>query len=308
MALMLQWVPVTRSMTTMAGMASSPVVMVFRWIMGSAAVAGSFHGVSAASSITPSSVSATNQVQFTQRFIVNDNTSTLYGNARSYTAVNLPPGLSIIQTGASKGIVTGIPSQAGIFNATIVGWSSDTPGFGIEHFQSPHQVVFNVLAGGGGPPVIKTDPHSIAVHSGEPFSLTVEVQGTGSVGYQWLSNNIPVPGWTNIALSFADPVPAMTGSYAVRVSNSSGSTTSQAALVLVAGPLRQIGPGINSGLGFGVHFVGLTNRLYVVETAIAPGGGWSPSGDPILGDGGTNTVWLPIGSGMAKYSRVKSAD
>ena len=308
MAVILQWVPVSRSIASLAGIASSPAFLAIRWIVGSAAVAGSFHGVSAASSITPSSVSATNQLQFTQRFIVNDNTSTLYGNARSYTAVDLPPGLTILQTGVSKGIVTGIPTQPGTYSATIVGWSSDTPGFGIEHFQSPHQVVFHVLPGGGGPPLISTEPHSIAVHAGEPFSLTVEIQASGPVGYQWMSNNLPIRAWTNGVLSFTNPVPSMTGNYSVRVSNSSGSATSQAAAVLVAGPLQLLAPDLDAQHRFGLHFIGLTNRLYAIETSASPNGGWSLTGASIQGTGGTNTVWLPTGNDTAKYSHIKTVD
>jgi hypothetical protein len=253
-------------------------------------------------------VTATNQVQFAQRFVVNDDTSVLYGNARSYTAVNLPPGLSIIQTNASRGIVFGIPTQAGTYTATIIGWSSVTPGFGIEHFQSQHQAVFTVLPGSESPPVIKADPHSVAVHAGESFALTVEVQGTGLFRYQWLSNTIAVLAWTNSVLNFADPVPSMTGSYAVRVENSGGSATSQPASVLVAGPLRLIEPRLNPELGLAVRFVGLTNRSYTIETADLPGGEWSATGGPIQGAGGTNTVWIPLGGKTVQFSRIKTID
>ena len=196
------------------------MAMVLRWAFGAAAVAGSFHGVSAASSVTPNTATATNGISFTQKFLVND-TNPEYGNAQSYTATGLPPGLTIIQTGLSKGIVTGIPTKTGIFNSIITGWQNKTPGGN----SSPHAVKFTVISTGS-PPTVTVDPPPANVVEGTVLTLTATTSSNGPFTFQWLKGDIEVTRATNSVLTFNPVAIGDGGSYTVRVANDFGTTFS----------------------------------------------------------------------------------
>ena len=97
--------------------------------------------------------------------------------------------------------------------------------------------------GGGGTvaaPVIATQPAAQAATAGGSVTFTVTITGTG-LTYQWLFNNNPITGATNVTYTIAGVTAANAGTYAVRVSNSGGTVTSNAATLTVS-PVA--GPGI----------------------------------------------------------------
>jgi hypothetical protein len=94
------------------------------------------------------------------------------------------------------------------------------------------------LAGGSGfdkvwsaPPTIPGPPTNVTVAAGSPFSLSVTA--TGALQYQWRKGGVNVTNATNATLTVASSLRADTGVYTVRVSNSSGSSNSDAATVSV---------------------------------------------------------------------------
>jgi|GEM_PF-1407407 len=91
-------------------------------------------------------------------------------------------------------------------------------------FQNPGQSL-------GGAPVITVPPQSVSVPAGASVTFTVTATGTGPFTYQWLFNGFAIPGATSATLPLANVQAGAAGNYSVRVSNTSGSTTSAAAVL-----------------------------------------------------------------------------
>jgi hypothetical protein len=157
-------------------------------------------------------------------------------------------------------------------------------------------------------PQISTPPQSIALHLGESVQLTVGVTGAGPFTYQWESNTVAMPGGTNSALSIVDATPADAAAYSVKVSNSGGGTESSPANVTVAGPLELLAPEVDGAENFIARFVGLTGRIYTVESTTALGGSWTSVGANVAGAGGTNSVVDPTGADARRCYRVRTAN
>ena len=271
--------------------------MLIRWAFGAAAVAGGFHGVSAASSITPTSATATNGVAFVQKFLMN----THYGVPQSCTATGLPPGLSIVPTGPSLGIVNGIPTQSGTFYVSLTGYERKT--FSGHTFGG--QVTIKVV-GAGLPPTVVISPNSLQIVEGQQGLLTGIPGGTPPFTWQWIKGGSAIPGATNSTLGFNPVRLSDAGDYTVHLSNASGSATSTAASVTVtpAAPTFSQQPG-----SFSPH----TDEAVQLASA-AKGSGllsyqWFHDDKPV--GTGTNAVFSilsaqPVDSGVY-YVRVTNA-
>lgn len=93
------------------------------------------------------------------------------------------------------------------------------------------------------PVVIKTQPASVQVPVSTGFSLTVEAEGDGSLGYQWFKNGNPLPGAFDRTLTVNWAQPSSAGVYHVVVNNDVSSATSEPAVVsVVAPPLVHLSP------------------------------------------------------------------
>ena len=90
-------------------------------------------------------------------------------------------------------------------------------------------------------PVVAALPTSASALTGENIVLTASATGTAPLSYQWLKNGAPIAGATNATLTLVNLQNADAGSYAVRVTNSAGSTTSSAVTVgLIASRLSNV--------------------------------------------------------------------
>lgn len=92
---------------------------------------------------------------------------------------------------------------------------------------------------GATPPVIAAQPATSTARTGQSLTLSATASGTPSPSYQWLRNNLPIPGATNTtlvleALRFSDA-----GTYAVVATNSAGAETSTAATLTIS-PAAQL--------------------------------------------------------------------
>lgn len=141
------------------------------------------------------------------------------------------------------------------------------------------------------PPSIVSPPlaRTLVKGSGQPLRLEVLASGTAPFSYQWLWNGVELTGFTSAVLGIASPEPFHSGSYAVRVSNAAGATTSAAAAVrviesarLARGPASQaVFPGARVELSVealgtgpftyqwkqnGQNIPGATNATYVIES------------------------------------------
>jgi hypothetical protein len=78
-------------------------------------------------------------------------------------------------------------------------------------------------------------------YAGQAACFTAHAAGTGTLVYQWLWNDQPIPDSTSAALTLENVQPSDAGNYAVRVSNNAGSVTNSPAALEVR-PVPQ-GPG-----------------------------------------------------------------
>lgn len=228
---LLQLAPLLRLAVADAALAAPPVVAMLRWVMGALAVAGTYHTVSGATGLTVTQnnqvterPSGTNGLAMGFRVSV---TSEEHGTAKAYSVSGLPAGLQLASI--ALGVVSGVPTESGTFNALVIGWEfADQTGDNAS-FLLPISVI-------DPPPVILTPPAGLTVNEGAAATLRVVASGPG-LTYRWIKNDIElsrtVPGATNDTLTF-DPVKlSNAGDYKVRVSNGGGAVVSSVATLVV---------------------------------------------------------------------------
>jgi len=93
----------------------------------------------------------------------------------SYSAVGLPPGLSV---NSSTGLISGTPTSTGSSNITLNATNSGGTGVAILMLNITSPVVVQ-------PPVITLQPTNVSVQSGDP--ATVFLSAIGATSFQWQS-------------------------------------------------------------------------------------------------------------------------
>ena len=104
-------------------------------------------------------------------------------------------------------------------------------------------------------PTITAQPQSTTVTAGNNALFTVTATGGPAPTYQWSFNGAPITGATSSTLSINDAQSANAGSYTVAVSNSSGSVTSNPALLTVNSVVTPPAGGGGGGGGGGAPSV-----------------------------------------------------
>ena len=177
LAAFLQLAPLLRVAQSAPGMVATPTLFILRWVFGTAAVAGSMHGLSGATGVVPAAVRATNGVRTSVTFSI---TSSSHGTARSYSAVSgLPPGTTL----STRGTLTGTPTASGPFTLRIRGWETTSLGGNWADLNVALTVV------GANPPVVTSQPASLTVTSGQSASLTVAYSGDQPVALRWFKED-----------------------------------------------------------------------------------------------------------------------
>ncbi|MBI5771885.1 MAG: immunoglobulin domain-containing protein, partial [Verrucomicrobia bacterium] len=82
-------------------------------------------------------------------------------------------------------------------------------------------------------PLVATAPAGQSVSAGANVTLSVTAGGVAPLAYQWSRNGVALSGATNATLTLSSVTTAATGRYAVTITNSAGSVTSDAAVLLV---------------------------------------------------------------------------
>jgi hypothetical protein len=100
------------------------------------------------------------------------------------------------------------------------------------------------------PPAIVSHPQSAQLVLGASLSLSVSATGT-DLTYQWLKNDVAIPGAVNPAYSLSSFTSSDQGSYRVRVSNSLNSVTSNPAVISLVVPPSITVPPANTNLATG---------------------------------------------------------
>ncbi len=90
-----------------------------------------------------------------------------------------------------------------------------------------------VTVGATGSPTLALQPISKIVVPGATFTLAASATGSG-LAYQWFRNSVALSGETGAILLRNNANAADSGSYAVRITNSSGSVTTHAATITLS--------------------------------------------------------------------------
>jgi hypothetical protein len=128
-----------------------------------------------------------------------------------------------------------------------------------------------------GPPNIQVQPQGAIASLAETINLSVaatDVQGS-TLTYQWMRNGVNLSDKTAASLSITSLTATDTGSYQVKVSNSEGTTTSEAAAVtIVASQLYSQeqfdsaqSSALSSGFNLGVQSVSNNAQAYGLYTS-----------------------------------------
>ena len=143
--------------------------------------------------------------------------------------VTIPAGKLV--AGHTYNVETGRYSNGVIDRSSVAG----ALGFG----GAAYQLTFQIVAAGVAQtaPTIVTAPESQSLAVGQSTVLTVGANGGGT--YQWNKDGIPIANATSPTLALNSVQASAAGSYTVTVTNSLGSITSNAAIVMVSA-----GPGI----------------------------------------------------------------
>jgi len=152
-------------------------------------------------------------------------------------------------------------------------------------------------------PVITGQPLGRTVHSGEDLSLAVSVTGT-NLTYAWTRDGVAVgsAGPLGPTLVLTNVTAAAAGVYRVRITNPGGSVDSDAASVLVVGPVRWDTPTQVAG-SVQLPFNAIVGRRYAVESAAVVQGPYALQTE-VVGQAGGTFVADPIG-GEGRFYRVR---
>jgi hypothetical protein len=97
---------------------------------------------------------------------------------------------------------------------------------------------------------------------GSKVGLLVQASGSGSLGYQWRKNGVPLAGATSEQLVLGPASPTHDGSYDVVVTDGCGSTTSSAAKVRAVPVLLSLSQPAGAG------------SLRILDRSLLPGAHW----------------------------------
>lgn len=96
------------------------------------------------------------------------------------------------------------------------------------------------FSAGAQAPSFVSPPADAAGTELEPFVLTATVAGAQPLSVQWSQGGVVLPGATNLSLVFTNLFPTNTGIYTLTVSNSVGTISTNATLVVLTTPARRI--------------------------------------------------------------------
>jgi hypothetical protein len=117
------------------------------------------------------------------------------------------------------------------FRSFFRGWLDDVRIYNRVLTEAELDVLYSMLPR---VPEILEPPASLATLAGADVALGVTADGTPPLSYQWQQNGANLPGETNSTLNLFDVGANEAGAYKVVVSNTGGTTTSEAAILTVA--------------------------------------------------------------------------
>ncbi|MEX2043739.1 MAG: immunoglobulin domain-containing protein, partial [Opitutus sp.] len=142
------------------------------------------------------------------------------------TGGSVPPGMSFSGKNSATLVLSGTPTTAGSYVATIRAHNSN-PVLSTATFT----YTVNVGAGESSAPVITTQPASRSVSLVGSATFTAAASGNPAPTYQWQKNGAAIPGATGASLAVNNVQSADAGFYTVVATNSAGSATSAPAIL-----------------------------------------------------------------------------
>jgi len=82
-------------------------------------------------------------------------------------------------------------------------------------------------------PAVSAHPQSLAVAANTTANFSVTATGTGTLAHQWQKDGVNIPGATSSSYSLASAKPWHIGDYTVKVTDSNGTVTSNAATLAI---------------------------------------------------------------------------
>jgi endonuclease/exonuclease/phosphatase family metal-dependent hydrolase len=164
-------------------------------------------------------------------------------------------------------------------------------------------------------PLITSQPQSQAISVGDNATFSVGASGPGTLGYQWRFAGTNLPGATSNPFTRTNAQLADAGNYTVVVTNASGSTTSDVAVLTVNGPLtggiiaqwdfNSVPPDGNTPTT-GTTLPSIGTGVASLVTALTPTFAGGSNTDPASTDNsGWNTTGYPSASSGNKTAGVR---
>ena len=274
LAVALHVAPVCRMVSLNQTAPAAGFAIVFRCLIGAAAMLGSYHAVSAASAaiagvantnplgpVTTNAVSKVGQ-PFSYRIVV---TNPGKDHAQDFwNAAPLPLGLTINTNVGGNGWITGTPSTAGVYPVTLTAGNLNSDII----VTKPITIT---IQGPATPPAITGPPASQIVSTSSTVTFTVTATGD-NLTYQWQFNGANLSNANAASLTLSDVTPSQSGLYSAIVSNSADSVPSANAELLVVAPPDQsvapnLGPLTVSGGQTALSFVKAAGYRYIVQSS-----------------------------------------
>jgi hypothetical protein len=212
----------------------------------------------------------------------------------------LPAGLAGFQSFTSDTNALWVSNSVPIVNGTA---AFTVPGYGIC-------TLYGQAAAQSIPPAITQLPRSTNVAAGAKVQFSCVATGDALLSYQWLFDNLPIPGATDAALTLTNVQPFQAGQYAVLVTNAAGSITSFPATLGVSGSstVTLITPKLSGAFSNGqvqLSFPANPGRIYSwhVSTNLTS---WSGLTSFVSGGSPARLAIPPSPTPQIRYYRVSS--
>ena len=230
LAALLQAAPLFRVALPATWSAASSSAFVLRVGAASSALLGAFDAVSGATTAiaTPYTITATVGQAFSRRLTTQGHAAGSWGANPSPIA----PGLSL----SSSGTISGTPTQAGTFTATITAYEFFLSG---PSTSASFKITVNP---GATPPAITSPPATQTALVGANVSFAVTASGSSPLSYQWKFAGAKLKNATNAVLLLNNVQLTNSGTYTVTVTNAAGSVSSSATLTVSPPPAITLQP------------------------------------------------------------------
>lgn len=110
-----------------------------------------------------------------------------------------------------------------------------SPDGDLYYFSISDNTLNKIIYSSNNAPVITSDPASISVSQGQNASFNVSASGSQPLTFKWQKNGVDIPGASSSGYSIPNVQFSDAGDYRAMVSNSYGSTTSNASTLTVTG-------------------------------------------------------------------------